>query len=76
MTNRKLLSKAKQLASITAAGASVKEITHDRAFCGPDVSAVSVLCTVETADRQHIAELYRQLREAGFEVAPASASVS
>ena len=56
---------------IAAAGASVKEITHDRAFCGPDVSAVSVLCTVETADHQHIAELYRQLREAGFEVVPA-----
>jgi threonine dehydratase len=55
---------------IAAAGASVKEITHDRAFCGPDISAVSVLCTVETADRQHIAELYRQLREAGFEPIP------
>jgi len=67
---------AKLAQQIAAAGASVKEITHDRAFCGPDVSAVSVLCTVETADRQHIAELYRQLREAGFEVAPASASVS
>jgi threonine dehydratase len=57
---------------IAVAGASVKEITHDRAFCGPDVSAVSVLCTVETADRQHIAEVYRQLRAAGFEIAPAS----
>lgn len=56
---------------IAAAGASVKEITHDRAFCGPDVSAVSVLCTVETADHQHIAELHRQLREAGFQLAPA-----
>jgi threonine dehydratase len=58
---------------IAASGASVKEITHDRAFCGPDVSAVSVLCTVETANRQHIAELYRQLREAGFDVVPAAA---
>jgi threonine dehydratase len=61
---------------IAVAGASVKEITHDRAFCGPDVSAVSVLCTVETADHQHIAELYRQLREAGFEIIPASASAN
>ena len=61
---------------IAVAGASVKEITHDRAFCGPDVSAVSVLCTVETADHQHIAELYRQLREAGFEIVPAIASAS
>jgi threonine dehydratase len=57
---------------IATAGASVKEITHDRAFCGPDVSAVSVLCTVETADHQHIADLYRQLRDAGFEIVPAS----
>jgi threonine dehydratase len=54
---------------IAAAGASVKEITHDRAFCGPDVTAVNVLCTVETADRAHIAELYRQLREEGIAVA-------
>jgi threonine dehydratase len=64
---------AKLAQQIAAAGASVKEITHDRAFCGPDVSAVSVLCTVETADHQHIAQLYRQLRESGFEVSPSSA---
>ena len=61
---------------IAAAGASVKEITHDRAFCGPDVSAVSVLCTVETADREHIADVYRHLREAGFEPVSASSSPS
>jgi len=61
---------------IAVAGASVKEITHDRAFCGPDVSAVSVLCTVEAADHQHIAEVYRQLREAGFDVVPASATAN
>ena len=53
---------------IAAAGASVKEITHDRAFGGPDVTAVNVVCTVETADRAHIAELYRQLREEGIAV--------
>ena len=53
---------------IAAAGASVKEITHDRAFCGPDVTAVNVLCTVETADRQHIVELFRQLEEEGIRV--------
>jgi threonine dehydratase len=51
---------------IAAAGASVKEITHDRAFAGPDVTAVNVLCTVETADHAHIAELYRQLQEEGI----------
>jgi threonine dehydratase len=51
---------------IAAAGASIKEITHDRAFCGPDVTAVNVLCTVETADHAHIVELMHQLREDGF----------
>ncbi len=51
---------------IAAAGASIQEIAHDRAFCGPDVTAVNVLCTVETADQPHIAELLRQLREEGF----------
>jgi threonine dehydratase len=55
---------------IAAAGASVKEITHDRAFAGPDVTAVNVLCTVETADHAHIAELYRQLQEEGIAVVP------
>ena len=54
---------------IAAAGASIKEIAHDRAFGGPDVTAVNIVCTVETADRQHIAELYSQLRSAGFEAA-------
>ena len=56
---------------IAAVGASVKEITHDRAFCGPDVTAVNVLCTVETADRQQIAELYRQLEGEGIRIVPA-----
>ncbi|HEV3417671.1 MAG TPA: pyridoxal-phosphate dependent enzyme, partial [Pirellulales bacterium] len=57
---------------IAAAGASIQEITHDRAFCGPDVTAVNVLCTVETADRDHIGKLYRQLRQAGIAVIPAT----
>jgi threonine dehydratase len=51
---------------IAAAGASIKEISHERTFCGPDVTAVNVRCTVETADREHIAELYRQLGAAGI----------
>ncbi len=57
---------AKLAERIAAAGASIKEITHDRAFCGPDVTAVNVLCTVETADHEHIARLMRQLQEGGF----------
>jgi threonine dehydratase len=51
---------------IAASGASVNQITHDRAFSGPDVSATHVVCTVETRDRAHVASLHRALRRAGF----------
>jgi threonine dehydratase len=51
---------------IAEAGASVKEITHDRTFSGPNVAAVNVLCTVETRDREHITVLYQKLTEAGI----------
>ena len=51
---------------IAAAGASIKDIAHDRAFSGPDVSAVHAVCTVETRDRPHVAALHRALRKNGF----------
>ena len=51
---------------IAACGASINQVTHDRAFSGPDVSATRVVCTVETRDRRHIAELRRALGRAGF----------
>ena len=51
---------------IAAAGASIKDITHDRAFSGPDVSAVHAGCTVETRDLRHIAALRRTLKQNGF----------
>ena len=51
---------------IAEAGASVKEITHDRTFSGPNVAAVNVLCTVETRDQQHIDALYQKLTAAGI----------
>jgi threonine dehydratase len=54
------------LASLIAStGASIKDIAHDRAFSGPDMSAVRVVCTVETADREHRDRLLSALREAG-----------
>ena len=37
--------------TIAETGASVQQITHDRVFCGPDVSSVRVVCDVETHDR-------------------------
>ncbi len=56
---------------IAASGASIKDIAHDRAFSGPDVSAVNAVCTVETRDHAHIRELHRALKGHGFPVAVA-----
>ena len=50
---------------IASAGASIKQVLHDRAFAGSDVSAVHVLCTVETRNRQHLDELRARLKEHG-----------
>jgi threonine dehydratase len=51
-----------QLAQLIAeVDASIVDITHDRAFAGLDFSAVNVLCTVETRDREHIRELLELL---------------
>lgn len=51
---------------IAESGASIKDIAHDRAFSGPDVSAVHAVCTVETRDRAHIHALHRALKKNGF----------
>jgi len=51
---------------IADAGASIKDIEHDRAFSGPDVYAVHAVCTVETRDRAHISALHRALKKNGF----------
>ncbi|MEP7014303.1 MAG: threonine ammonia-lyase [Verrucomicrobiota bacterium] len=52
---------------IAAAGASIKQVVHERAFASSDVSAVRVLCTVETRNREHLAELLAQLKSHGVE---------
>jgi threonine dehydratase len=67
---------AKLTAAIAAAGASVQEIVHDRAFSGPDVFVTSVEVTVETSDRDHVVALYDQLRAAGFSVVPSTAAAA
>ena len=54
-------------AEIAAAGASIKQVVHDRAFAGSDVSAVHVLCTVETRNHKHLNELRENLRAHGVE---------
>jgi threonine dehydratase len=54
-------------AQIASTGASIKQVVHDRAFASSDVSAVNVLCTVETRNHQHLAELRAQLKSHGVE---------
>ena len=57
---------AKLARSLADAGASIKEITHDRAFGGTDVSMTNVICTIETRDRKHVREVHRRLRQNGI----------
>jgi threonine dehydratase len=54
-------------AKIASAGASIKQVVHDRAFAGSDVSAVHVVCTVETRNHAHLAELRARLQESGVQ---------
>lgn len=54
-------------AQIASTGASIKQVVHDRAFAGTDVSAVHVLCTVETRNREHLAQVRAQLKSHGVE---------
>src|SRR5438270_11246582 len=54
-------------AQIASTGASIKQVAHDRAFATSDVSTVNVLCTVETRNHQHLAELRVQLKSHGVE---------
>jgi len=53
---------------IASTGASIKEIVHDRAFSGPDLSAVRVVCVVETTGHDHVAVLHRALAEANVAI--------
>jgi threonine dehydratase len=53
---------------IASTGASIKEIVHDRAFAGPDLSAVRVICVVETTGHEHVHRLHDALAAAGMRV--------
>ena len=55
---------ARQIANT---GASVKQIVHERAFATADVSTVNVLCTVETRNLEHFAQLRAHLKTHGIE---------
>jgi threonine dehydratase len=60
-------------AVLAAAGTNVTEIVHNRTFAGPDLSRIHVLCTVETRDRAHIAEIQQRLAENGVELSASAA---
>lgn len=49
-------------------GASILEISHDRAFSSEDITTVSVHCVVETRDAAHIASIRERLDKEGFRV--------
>ncbi len=56
-----------QLVSVIAeAGASVRDIRHERAFGGPDVSTVLVDCTLEVRDATHGVAVQEAVRGAGI----------
>lgn len=59
---------ARLTAAIAEAGASVQEIAHDRAFSGPNLSQVRVVCVVETTGPDHVRALHDRLRAAGFDI--------
>jgi threonine dehydratase len=63
---------ARLTAAIATAGASVREIVHDRAFSGADVFSTGVEVTVETAGHEHVAALARALTADGFAIEPAT----
>lgn len=47
-------------------GASILEISHDRAFASDDITTVSVHCIVETRDAGHVALVRERLAIEGF----------
>jgi len=55
---------------IAEEGASIQDIVHDRAFAGPDITKVRILCTIETRDESHINAVYDALQNNGFNVQP------
>ena len=59
---------AELASTIGRCGASVQQVTHERAFGGADISTVLVQCVVEVRDRTHAEELYRTLEERGIRV--------
>jgi threonine dehydratase len=50
---------------LASTGASVQDVSHDRHFGPADIARVVVVCTLETRDHDHIAEIRQTLKERG-----------
>jgi threonine dehydratase len=55
-------------AILAAAGASVKDISHDRHFGPADIARVAVTCLLETRDKAHIEQVKAALADANIAV--------
>src|SRR5258706_578030 len=53
---------------IAEEGASIVDISHDRAFASDDITKVTVHCVVETRDAEHTRMLHQRLRSEGFDL--------
>jgi threonine dehydratase len=51
---------------LAEAGASVKEVDHERDFGPPDINMVNIRFILETRDRQHIAEIAAALKDSSI----------
>jgi len=51
---------------LASEGVSIIDITHDRIFGGDEISSVSVVCTVETLDHDHIMKLKSRMQQSGL----------
>jgi threonine dehydratase len=54
--------------TIGDAGASIREVVHERAFTAADVRSVEVECTLETRSHAHIESVVKALELAGIRV--------
>ena len=58
------------LSILAEAGASIKEVAHDRNFGPADVARVVVSVVMETRDDDHIRQIHQALHAAGVQVQP------
>ena len=55
-------------ALLAGEAASIREITHDRAFASEDITQVTVHCVIETRDHGHVRRVHDRLQTEGFQV--------